>query len=360
MGFLRQLAHLLIVLPLLLVTFSCTGGKEPLKTETAFVLGTTCSISLDKSTEPDMFTRAFTLLREIEEIMSTSIPGSDVMRINENAGRSPVAVTEDTYYVIAKSLEISRTSKGVFDITVGPLVDLWKIGTPEAAVPDPVRILEALPLVDFESVLLDPEHRTVYLEQENMRVDLGGIAKGFAADKVVEYLNSHSIEKGIIDLGGNIFAMGTKHDGTPWRIGVQDPDGSRGSYIGIIKASNQAVVTSGIYERYFIEQGHRYHHIIDTETGYPVESGVVSVSIVSGNAMEADALSTALFALGVEQGLDYIETFPGAEALFVTREKEVFLSSGMTGLFTITNTSYSIISERSPVASGEQNDENHI
>ena len=360
MGFPRQVACLLIILLLFFFLFSCIGGREPLKTETAFVLGTTCSIALDKGTEPDIFTGAFTLLREIEKTMGTSIPGSDVMRINENAGKSPVAVTEDTFFVIAKSLEISRASRGVFDITVGPLVDLWKIGTPEAAVPDPVHLLETLPLVDFEAVFLDPEHRTVYLEQENMRVDLGGIAKGFAADKVVEYLNSRSIGKGIIDLGGNIFAMGSKHDGSPWRIGVQDPEGSRGSYIGIIEASNQAVVTSGIYERYFMEQGRRYHHIIDTETGYPIESGVASVTIVSGNALEADALSTALFALGVEQGLNYIETCSAAEALFVTREKEVFLSSGMTGLFTITNNSYRIISESSPVASGKQNDENNI
>ena len=331
------ISALLCILPL-----SCGGGRENLDSRTEYLLGTTCTISLPPGTEDEVFTDVFAAVKDIEERMSTKTPGSEISQLNRMAGVKPVLVSKDTFSVIQEAVEFFRLSRGTFDITVGPLVNLWKIGTPEAAVPGPEAILEVLPLIDTEKIRLDRDTGTVFLEKEGMAVDLGGIAKGYAADVVVRILKDKGVERGIIDLGGNIYALGSKKGGTEWRIGIQNPEGERGTFIGIIPTVNRAVVTSGVYERYFIERGVRYHHILDTVTGYPVANGTLSVTVVSPSSIMADAASTALFALGSEEGIKLVESLPQMEALFVLEGDKVILSSGLKEKFSLTDSSFAI------------------
>jgi thiamine biosynthesis lipoprotein len=175
-----------------------------------------------------------------------------------------------------------------------------------------------------------------------MRLDFGGIAKGFAADAVADMLRERSIAGALVDLGGNILAFGSKPDGSLWRIGIQNPFDSRGAVVGVLTVSASAVVTSGVYERYSELQGVRYHHILDPFTGYPSDNGLASVTIVTDDAMAADALSTGVFVLGLLRGSKLVEELPGVEAVFVTDEREIFLTSGLTAAFELRDGSFRV------------------
>jgi thiamine biosynthesis lipoprotein len=176
-----------------------------------------------------------------------------------------------------------------------------------------------------------------------MEIDLGAIAKGYIADLVKEYLQSRGVTRGIINLGGNILVMGAKSENQPWRIGIQNPFDSRGNHIGIASVAEKTIVTSGIYERYFYFEGKRYHHILDPQTGFPVENDLASVTIIADTSIDADALSTSLFILGVKKGIELIETVEKTEAVFVTKEKKVIYSSGASDFFTLSHKDFSNI-----------------
>jgi thiamine biosynthesis lipoprotein len=240
---------------------------------------------------------------------------------------------------VEQALEYSRESNGAFDVSVGPLVRLWGIGSATPRIPGEQVLAAALDAVDYASVQTNEAERTIYLPREGMGIDVGGIAKGYAADEAARMLREAGVKSALLDFGGNILVVGTKPDGTPWRIGIQVPDVNavRGQYLGIAEITDLAVVTSGTYERYFVQDGKRYHHILDTTTGFPVENGLESVTIITSESMRADALSTSVFALGLEDGMDFVESLPGVEAAFVTAEGVVHLSSGMTDYFRLTN-----------------------
>lgn len=184
-----------------------------------------------------------------------------------------------------------------------------------------------------------------------MVIDLGGIAKGYAGEAVEELLQKAGVHHAIVDLGGNIIAMGTKVDGSLWRIGIQDPDRARGNYIGVVSVDNKAVVTSGKYERFFIYEGKRYHHILSTKTGFPVENGIASVTIISADSTTADALSTSLFLLGIQKGISLIDSIEQTEAIIVTEDKKIYVSGGLHENFRITDPQYSMASPISVPAS---------
>jgi thiamine biosynthesis lipoprotein len=173
-----------------------------------------------------------------------------------------------------------------------------------------------------------------------MRLDLGAIAKGYAADEIEQILLNHKVKAAVIDLGGNIFVFGSKKDKSPWRVGIQNPESERGEYLGIVTGGQMTVVTSGVYERYFIENGKRYHHILSTQTGFPVDNGLLSVSIVSKSSIDADALSTSLFILGIEKGMEFLKRFPDTYAIFIDKDKKVYLSVGAGKVFTLQDTTY--------------------
>jgi thiamine biosynthesis lipoprotein len=321
----------------------CSNTPEEPETRTKLILGTTVTIRIYEGAEEAIFERAFDRVTEIEERMSTSTAdyqSTELLEVNRAAGENPVEVSEDTFYVVQRGLEYSRMTDGAFDITIGPLVDLWGIGTEYAAVPEEQEIDELLPKVDYTRVELDPEKRTIYLPEPGMGLDVGGIAKGYAAEEVARILREEGIEHALLDFGGNILAMGKKPDGSMWKIGIQNPQQQRGDFLGIVEDEAMTVVTSGDYERYFEKEEVRYHHIIDPRTGYPARTGLSSVTIVSEDSTEADALSTAAYVMGIEKGAKLIEELDGIEAAFVTKERGVYMTSGMPSRFEVTNESF--------------------
>lgn len=283
------------------------------------------------------------ILDTIEIQMNRSNDKSEIADVNRNAGVKPVQVSEDTFFVVSKALEYSDRSGGRFDLAIGPLVSLWNIGHEGAKVPPMDKITEAMKLCNYKNVELDSDTREIYLTEKGMDLDLGSIAKGFAADNIVEYLQERGFKSAIVDLGGNVFAMGKKPGDQLWTIGIQDPDESRGNPIGNIHVDNMTVVTSGVYERYFVENGKHYHHILDPQTGFPVDNNINSVTILTDKSVDADGLSTTVFALGLEKGMEFIENTEHADALFITTDKKIYASSGIQELLTMTNDNYTLV-----------------
>ena len=310
------------------------------------MLGTVCKVTIYDNPTPEAFSASFARLREIEDRMSLRNQKSEVAEVNRYAGKKPVVVSADTFSVIRKALEIAALSSGAFDPTVGPLVQAWDIGGDNPRKPPQDEIDSLLPLIGYERVIIDIEASSVFLKDEGMVLDLGGIAKGYAADEVARILHEHGVEHAIVNLGGNVLTLGNKTDGKPWKIGVQDPEALRGEYVMILSLTDQTLVTSGPYERFLELDGEVYHHILDTKTGYPVKSDFTSVSIVTKNSLLADALSTSLYALGYTDGMALINTLQDVEAIFMTEEKKILLSDGLKkgpARYSITDQAYSVL-----------------
>lgn len=299
-----------------------------------FVLGTIVTITLYDHQSEELLDSAFNKLTELENILSINKTNTLIDSINSNAGISPVVVDESTYHLIEKGIYYSKLTSGAFDLTIGPIVKLWDIGFPSARIPSNSEIQEKLSLVDYRLITLDEANHSVYLNKRGMCLDLGGIGKGYAADEVAQLLKNAGVQRALINLGGNIYALGDKPSREPWTIGIQNPFSSRGNTIGTIHITNQSVVTSGIYERYITDKdGTTYHHILNPDTGYPFTNDIAGVTIVSDFSTDGDALSTAAFALGVENGLSFIEKLNGIDAIFITTDKKVYVTSGIKGNF---------------------------
>ncbi len=314
-----------------LALFSFSSCKTSVAPQTEFVLGTVCTINLyDKGTQA-VYAEIFDRLREIEAILSANRDDTNIALINSNAGQTATAAKPETLYVLSAALRYSEKTNGRFDPTIGPLVKLWNIGTEYAAVPSQEDISMRLALINYRNVKIDEKAQTVFLTKPGMKIDLGAIAKGYAADQIAEIIEKYHISRAIVDLGGNILAIGEKKPGVPWKIGIRDPETEKGGSILALDIRNEAVVTSGVYERYFIENGKRYHHILDPATGFPVENGLLSVSIISPKSIDADALSTSVFLLGENAGARFIETLPDTDAIFIDQNRKVYVTSGLMG-----------------------------
>ena len=307
------------------------------------MLGTVTTISLYDHQSEEILDLAIEKLKQLEDTLSINKTGTLLDEINDAAGLHPIIVDKDTYEIIEKGLSYSKLTQGAFDITVGPIVKLWNIGFPEARVPSAEEIDAILPLIGFDKVTLNPNDLSVYLTQQGMRLDLGGIGKGYAADEIAELLKENGVEHAIIDLGGNIYTLGTKTNNELWTVGVQDPFNPRGQIIGHLKTANQSIVTSGIYERYLEDDsGHKYHHILNPKTGYPYENQIAGVTIVSNLSADGDALSTAVFAMGVEEGLEFVESLEGIDAIFITLDSKIYVSDGLKNSFTLSNDAFTM------------------
>ena len=280
-------------------------------------------------------------LREIDNNMSLSKSDSEMVKINNNAGKRSVKVNDGFLNVINKAIYYGRLSDGAFDISIRPVDKLWGIGTKNERIPKEKEIKENLKFVNYKNIETDNFNKTVFLRNKNMAIDLGGIAKGYAADELVKILKENNIKSGLINLGGNIYAYKKDKNDKPFNIGIQDPKEENGQTFAIIKVKNKSVVTSGNYERYFIKNGKRYHHIMDPRTGAPSESGIISSTIISDKSIDGDALSTATFILGVKKGMELINSLSGVEAIFVTNDNKVYTSLGLNNdNFKITNERY--------------------
>lgn len=341
MGRLKNICFLLIILLFTNVT-ACSISNEPIS-KSSFFMGTIVNITLYDKKNQSILEKVFKEINTLEEKFSLNIPSSEVNEINKNAGNSPVKVSNETFEIINKAIEISKMSKGSFDITIGPLVNLWGIGSDKARLPSKSEIDYCLDLIGYENIILDESTKSVFLKKEKMILDLGAIAKGYIADIIKDMLINEGVKKAIIDLGGNIFALGEKSKNTPWTIGIQNPFENRGTPLGTLKITNQSVVTSGIYERFLEVEGIKYHHILNPSTGYPFHNELASVSIISSKSIDGDALSTATFALGIEDGLNLINSLNNIEAIFVNKNREIYLSNGLTNNFELLNKDFTII-----------------
>ena len=334
--------QILMALAAVLFFSACAPRAQGEISRTDYILGTVCSVRLIEGGSAKTNDEIFERLRQIEDRMSANKDGTEIAAVNAAAGGAPVRVSADTFYVISKALDYAKLTQGGFDPTVGPLVKLWNIGSEGAKVPPKEAIAAAVKLIDYRKVELNPENLTVRLKSPGMRLDLGAIAKGYSADEVASICERHRVKAAVVDLGGNVLVYGAKKDGSPWRVGVQDPKSDRGEYLGLVTGKNMTVVTSGIYERFFIENGVRYHHILDTKTGYPATNSLVSVSIVAERSIDADGLSTSVFALGLENGMKLVKSLPGVNAIFVDDKNRVFLSPGANKIFSLTNKDYTL------------------
>ncbi|ADD03366.1 ApbE family lipoprotein [Thermoanaerobacter italicus Ab9] len=338
------IAIFLLIFTVAGVFSGCSNKNSQPISDTQFALDTYCTISIYDNVPKKVLDEGFKAIKDVEEKMSVTIKGSEISQINENAGIRPVKVSADTFYVIQQAVHFSDVEKGYFDITIGPIVKLWNIGTDKARIPSPEEIKAKLPLVNYKDIILNEKNRTIMLKNKGMSIDLGGIAKGYAADKVAQVLKKEGVKHAIINLGGDVIAIGTKPAGGNWRIGIQTPFKPRGEYLGIIEVSNKAVVTSGVYERYFEKDGKLYHHILNPFTGYPADSHLYSVTIIAETSIAGDALSK-IFVMGLEEGLKLAESLPRVQAVFVTDDKKVYITSGLKGNFKITDPEYVLMTK---------------
>ncbi len=337
--------YLLFILTSIIFIFSLSGctkkEPEPISKEGLF-LGTFCKVTIYDEASRDILEKAFNRISEIEDKMTINKTSSEVININSKAGSDYVKVSPDTFSVIKQGKYYSELSQGKFDVTIGSIVKLWNIGTDKARVPSPDEIKNKLPLVDYNNILLNEKENKIMLKEKGMLIDLGAIAKGYAGDEVKRVLSENGVKHALINLGGNLVTLGSKLDNEAWKLGVQNPLDSRGEYLGTIEASDKAIVTSGIYERYIEKDGKHYHHILSPENGYPIDNSLVSVSIVADKSIDADALSTTAFALGLENGLKLIESLKNVDAIFVTKDSDVYVTSGLKDNFKITNNKFKL------------------
>lgn len=336
----------------LLFIAGCSAEEEATLLEepydqTEFLMGTYVSLRVYDEGKEEVMDEAFERVAELEQQIGMNIDSSEIAEINAAAGEQPVSVSDDVYELLEVSADYSALSNSGFDYTIGPITNLWRIGFDDARVPEPEEVEAVLPLVDHEKVELNVEDQSIYLTDSDMVLDLGAIAKGYITDEVKEVFQDNNVSTAIMDLGGNVVVMGdspTREDGG-FNVGVQDPYSDRGNYVGAMNLSDKSIVTSGIYERYIEEDGEIYHHLMNPETGYPFDNNLASVTILSDESIDGDALSTVVFGFGLEDGLEYIDNQEDIEAIFITKDYEIYLSSGISEDFTLTNDAYTVIEQ---------------
>ncbi len=333
---------ILILAILSLLLPSCQRRSPRIVKRHRILMGTLVEISVigrDEDRAAAAIDGAFAEMERIENLMSRRIPTSDVSRINGWTGVKPVKVSREVLKVIGKAKEISRASGGYFDISIGVLLDLWGFEDSGSRVPAKAEVEKSLRSVGYGAVVVDEQATTVQFESKGMRIDLGGIAKGYAVDRAYEVLRARGYGNMIINAGGDMRVGGRKPNG-PWIIGIQDPR-DRSRILATFEASEISIATSGDYERYFEVDGIRYHHLLNPFTGFPARQ-CRSVTILAKDALSADALATAVFVMGPEKGLHLIEAMDGVEALVVTPDGEIIQSHnwGVKGLLPKTHSAH--------------------
>lgn len=339
----KRLMAIILTISLLFGLVGCTSTKQedPIS-RTELFMGTAIKITLYDNRNEAILDKVFDKVIEIEDLVSINKENTEIYNLNKNAGIKPVKLSDTSFNIIKKGLEYSEISSGAYDISIGPLVKLWSIGLPNAKVPTQEEIDEIIKNIDYSNVKINESTREVYLSKEDMQLDLGSIAKGYAADEIVKLLKDEGVEKAIIDLGGNIYALGQKNDNKNWNIGIQNPFDDRGNALGVIEVSNKSVVTTGTYERFIEKDGVKYHHILNPKTGYPYKTDIAGVSIVADKSVDADALSTLIFTKGLEEGFKLVESIDGVDAVFIMNDKSVYVTENLISNFKLINESFKL------------------
>ena len=318
------------------------------RTLTTFpLMGTSATLCTLGEGDTDIAPAVVRRLRDLEARLTVNGPvearsRSQVEAVNLAAGVSAVAVDAEVYSLLRTSVRASREHRGSFNALIGPVVKAWGIGFADARVPSAAEIEGLLALTDPDEVELEDESRTVALHRVGMRLDLGAIAKGYAADVAAAMLRQAGLPGGLIDLGGNVVAVGTAEGGRPWRVGIQSPFAGRGAIIGHLSVQDTSVVTSGIYERVLEAGGRRFHHMIDPLTGYPFETDLASVTVVAASSLDADLWATVAQRGGLAGGFAAVSAEPGIEAVFVTLDRRVVATAGCRGQLTLTDRAFSL------------------
>ncbi len=330
-----------------------TTGNEPISIS-SIKLNTAVQITIYDSQDKALLDDCLALCDRYELIFSRTNENSELYKLNHRKDTSdkdpntdrqttpyPVSGTADTWHIsedlaalLSEGLDITRESDGAFDIAIAPLTSLWDFTAEDPKVPDDAAIQKALPLCSSDGVTIDGQDIT--LPSDDIQFDVGAIAKGYIADRMKDFLVKKGVNSAIINLGGNVLCIGSKPDGTPFKVGIQKPFADRNETEAVMDITEKSVVSSGIYERCFKQGGKLYHHILNPQTGYPYDNGLISVTIISDQSVDGDALSTTCFALGLEDGLKFAEK-KGVQAVFITEDYELHYTDGFQDEINVTD-----------------------
>ena len=307
---------------------TAADSREPISA-TEIKLSTVVTVTIYDSQDRDLLTKCMNLCDKYEKVFSRTSADSELYKLNHRK-LTPVEGTEDTYQVsddlaelISEGLDYSELSKGAFDIAIEPLTSLWDFTAEDPQVPKDSLIQAALPKCDYHNISVDKDKNEITLKTDDTAIELGAIAKGYIADRLKDYLISQNVKSAIINLGGNVLCIGGKPDNSAFKIGIQKPFADRSETIAVMDIRDKSVVSSGIYERCFEQDGILYHHLLNPKTGYPYDNGLIAVTIISDKSVDGDALSTTCFALGLEDGMKLAESLDDVQAFFVTSDYEI-------------------------------------
>lgn len=337
----------------LLIVLSCSGCSsrpEQSYTKSAIAMDTTVQLRAEgkeAKEAKEAVEEGLVRIQQLDKLASAQNPDSDVSKINAAAGKNYVTVDPAVYEMIAVAKEYSEKTNGAWDISVGIITNLWSIGNEDQHVPSDDEIAAALQKVHYQDILLKADDHSVMLAKEGMCLDLGGIAKGFAVDEIRKIYENHHIQNGLINMGASsMYAIGKNSKGKPWNIGIRHPrNESSDAYLGIVAIENQALGTSGDYERFFVQDGIRYHHIFDPRTGRPARSGVVSDSVVINGdvahaGMLSDMFTTIVFVLGPKEGMAFLQDMSGVEGEITAEDGSIYMTEGFRERFSDMNSDF--------------------
>ena len=301
--------------------------QDPIR-RTDFLLNTFVDIKIYDSKDTTILDDAMAICKDLEARFSRTMEGSEIYLMNHRSDREQVfELSEQTAELLSLSLDYCKQSNGAFDITIEPVSSLWDFTSGEPSLPDPVLLEQAKANIGYENLRLTGQ--TLTFLSPDTTLDLGAIAKGYIADQIKEHLTARGVKSAIINLGGNVLCIGSKPDGEPFKIGLKKPFAEESETFAIANISDMSVVTSGVYERCFELEGKQYHHILNPATGYPYENGLLSVTILSDSSADGDGLSTTCFSLGLEKGMELINSLDGIYACFIDEDYNIYYSEGM-------------------------------
>ena len=326
-----------ILLPLLvgsLLLTGCSSNKIQEQKKTVYAMDTIMDLTA-YTDNSDVLNDAEKKINEIDKELRRGSQESEIYAVNNN---EETKLTDETAYIVETALNIGKKTRGAFDITIAPVMDLWGFYNQNFYVPTDDEIKNALKNVDYSKVSIKDN---VISKPKETQVDLGGIAKGYTSDTIIKLLKDEGVTSAIISLGGNVQTLGTKPDGNLWKVAIQDPF-DQNKYVGGVKVSDKAVITSGGYQRYFVKDGVTYEHIVDPKTGKPATRGLSSVTIVTDKGIEGDGLSTALFVMGLDKATEYWRENQDFQAVFITTDGKIYVTDGLKDSY-FSDRDYSII-----------------